>query len=103
MKAKKIDVPEDILALLKQSRLGKRPEPDQEKIALAIYLFQEGVISAGRAAELAGEPRASFELLLGEMGIAPVRYDEADYAREWQAIQQARQQRPCGSCSTLVL
>lgn len=91
MKTKRMPVPEEILALLKQSHLGSRPESDQVRVALATHLFQVGVISVGKAAELAGEPRATFELLLGEMGIPPVRWDEADYQREWQAIQRARQ------------
>ncbi len=93
MKTVRIEVPEDLLALLKHSRLGARPQADQVKLALAIHLFQEAVISIGKAAELAGEPRASFELLLGEMGIPPVRYDEAAYEREWEAIRRAREER----------
>ena len=93
MKTVKVDVPEDLLALLRQSRLGTRPQAEQVKLALAIHLFQEGVISIGKAAALSGEPRANFELLLGEMGIPPVRYDEADYEREWDAIRGAREER----------
>jgi predicted HTH domain antitoxin len=93
MKTVKIDVPEDLLALLKQSRLGGRPQAEQVRLALAIHLFQEAVISIGKAAELAGEPRASFELLLGEMGIPPVRHDETTYEREWEAIRRAREER----------
>ena len=45
------------------------------------------MISIGKAAELAGDPSASFELLLGERDIPPVRYDEVDYERKWHAIQ----------------
>jgi predicted HTH domain antitoxin len=84
-----VEIPEELLALLKRSRLGSRPVTDQVRIALAIHLFQEGVISAGKAAIVAGEPRAAFELLLGEMGIPPVRYDTGDYKRERQAIERA--------------
>lgn len=89
-----VDVPEEVVQLLRQSRLGSRPAAEQVRVALAIHLFQEGIVSIGKAAELAGEPRASFELLLGEMGIPPVRYDLAEYQREWEAIEQARQPRP---------
>ena len=87
-----VEVPEELLALLRQSRLGDRDGEEQVAIALAIHLFQEGLISAGKAAQLAGQPRDTFELLLGELGIPPVRYDEVDYDREWQAIQRARNQ-----------
>lgn len=90
MKTKSIDVPEDLLALLKQSRLGARPQADQVKLTLAIHLFQEGLISAGKAAELAGEPRASFELLLREMDIPAVHYDVADYEQDLRGIAAAK-------------
>ena len=90
MTTRTIDVPEDILVLLRQPRLGGRAEAEQVRMALAIHLFQQGVISVGRAAELAGEPRATFGLLLGEMGIPPVRYDLEDYQADVEAIQRTR-------------
>jgi predicted HTH domain antitoxin len=90
MKTVPIDVPADLLDVLRDSGLGMRPTAEQVALALAIHLFQTGAVSAGRAAELAGEPRATFELLLGELGIPPVRYDESDYERDWQAIRQAQ-------------
>jgi predicted HTH domain antitoxin len=93
MATQKIDVPEEILALLRQSRLGTRPDADRVRLALAIHLFQEGLISVGRAAELAGEPRAIFELLLGDLGIPPVRYDIDDYRADVETIQRARGKR----------
>ncbi|MGI8550991.1 MAG: UPF0175 family protein [Dehalococcoidia bacterium] len=91
MKTATVDVPVDLLKLLDQSRLGNRSVSEQVGLALAIHLFQEGIISVGRAAELAGQPRAPFELLLGAMGIPPVRYEKEDYDREWQTIQRAQQ------------
>ena len=87
-----VEIPDEISHLLMRSRLAGRPVADQVRIALAIQLLQEGVISAGRAAEIAGEPRARFELLLGEMGIPPVRYDTEDFRRERQALERARRQ-----------
>jgi predicted HTH domain antitoxin len=93
MATQKMDVPEELLALLRQSRLGTRPDADRVRLALAIHLFQEGLISAGRAAELAGEPRATFELLLGDLGIPPVRYDVDDYQADVETIQRARGKR----------
>lgn len=94
MKTKKVDVPEEVLSLLKESKLGQRPLADQVKAALAIHLFQEGVISIGKAAEIAGEPRATFELMLGEMGIPAVRYTLEDYRQDGEAFERARQKRP---------
>jgi predicted HTH domain antitoxin len=89
MATRKIDVPEELLTLLRRSRLGTRPDTYQVSLALAIHLFQEGLISVGRAAELAGEPHATFELLLGELGVPLVRYDVDDYQSDFETIQRA--------------
>jgi predicted HTH domain antitoxin len=89
MQTIEIEVPDELLELLKRSRLSTRGVGDQVRIALAIHLFQEGLISVGRAAEIAGEPRAPFELLLGEMGIPPVRYDVDDLQRDREAFDRA--------------
>jgi predicted HTH domain antitoxin len=89
-----VEIPEEVLTLLKGSRLGDRPVAEQVRVALAIHLFQEGVISAGKAAAIAGEPRATFELLLGEMGIPPVRYGLEDYRRDREAFKRARHKGP---------
>ena len=80
-----IEVPDELLALLAESRLGRRAREAQVRAALAVHIFQEGLVSVGRAAELAGEPRASFERLLSELGIPPARLEEADYHRTWPA------------------
>ena len=82
MKTKAVDVPEEILELLQRSHLGGRSGPDQVRTALAIHLFLEGVISVGKAAELAGEPRVDFEWQLVEMGLPTVQYDLADYEQD---------------------
>ena len=79
---------------MKRSRLGDRAPADQVRIALAIQLFQEGVISVGKAAEIAGEQRATFELMLGEMGIPAVRYGLEEYRQDGEAFERARQKRP---------
>jgi predicted HTH domain antitoxin len=85
-----VEVPEDLLELLKQSRIGERPLSNQVRFALAVQLFQEGVISVGKAARMAGEPRPTFELLLGEMGIPPVRYTLEDYKQDTENLEKAR-------------
>lgn len=84
-----VAIPEELLALLKRSRLGHRPLPDQVRTALAIQLLQEGVISTGKAASIAGEPRANFELLLAGMGIPTLRYDVGDLQRDLEAFDRA--------------
>jgi predicted HTH domain antitoxin len=65
------------------------------KIALAIHLYLEGLISIGKAAELAGEPRIDFEWLLSQMGLPVARYDVADYEQDRQAMAEAeRRSKP---------
>jgi len=51
-------------------------------VDLAIKLFDEEIISLGRAAELAGMNRIDFMNLLGEMGIAVVRYSPEELEEE---------------------
>jgi predicted HTH domain antitoxin len=89
MNTRTIEIPEDLLVLFRRSRLGTLPEVEQVRYALAIHLFQEGLITVARAAELSGEPLASFELLLGKMGIPPVRYDVEDFEEDIRNIQAA--------------
>jgi len=89
MPTRTIEVPEEILRLLEGSRLGGRPEAERVKSALAIHLFQEGVISIGKASELAGEPRVSFEWFLVQMGIPTVYYDVSDYEQDLRGLAEA--------------
>lgn len=86
---KTVEVPEELFDLLQRSRLGNRSGADQVKTALAIHLFLEGLISIGKAAELAGESRVDFEWLLVEMGLPTVHYDLADYEQDQLGIAEA--------------
>ena len=90
METVEVGVPEEVLALLKRSRLGDRPVQEQVRSALAIHLFQEGVISVGKAASIAGEPRANFELLLAGMGIPAVHYDVDDLLEDRETMRHVR-------------
>lgn len=89
-----IEMSEDLQALLERSLLGSRPLSEQVRLALAIHLFQEGVISVGKAAELAHEPRSRFERLLVDMGIPPVRYDISDFDQDLEGIAAAERRSP---------
>jgi predicted HTH domain antitoxin len=93
MQTTTVDIPAEIVSLLQESHLGSRPPGDQVKAALAIHLFLEGLVSIGKAAELAGEPRVDFEWLLSQMGLPVVVYDVADYEQDLQAITQV-ERRP---------
>lgn len=84
-----VEVPDELFERLQHSRLARRPIAEQVKIALAIHLFMEGMISIGKAAELAGEPKIEFEWLLSEMGRAIARYDLADLEQDLRVITEA--------------
>ncbi len=89
MRTKQIDVPEEILSLLEESRLGPRTSADRVKAALSIHLFLEGLISIGKAAELADVPRVEFEWLLVSIGLPTVRYELADYDDDLRGLAEA--------------
>jgi predicted HTH domain antitoxin len=93
MSMRTIEVPEEILQLFESSLLSGRADAEPVKTALAIHLFQEGLISMGRAAELAGVPRYDFEWLLVQMGLPTVRYDVSDYERDLGGLEQAEHPR----------
>jgi predicted HTH domain antitoxin len=86
---KTVDVPDEILGLLQGSRPSGRSEADQVKVALGIHLFLEGLVSIGKAAELAEEPRVDFEWLLVELGIPTAHYDLGEYERDQQGLAEA--------------
>lgn len=90
METVEIQVPEELLMLLKRTKLGDRKVDDQVRAALAIHLFQEGLVSVGKAASIAGEPRGTFELLLAEMGIPSLRYDLEDYKQDLESYERVR-------------
>ena len=85
-----VQVPDDLLALLEQSRLPGHTQDERVRVALALHLFQQGVISIGKAAELAGESRMAFEALLADLGNPAVRYDEAMYERDLEGLAAAQ-------------
>jgi len=89
MQTRHVEVPEELFERLHQSRLGRRSDSDQVRIALAIHVYLEGLISIGKAAELVGEPRIDFEWLLSQMGMPVARYDVADYERDLRAMAEA--------------
>ena len=84
-----VEVPEELLRLLKRSGLAKRSEADQVAAALAIHLFLEGIISIGKAAELAGEGRLEFESLVASMGLPVVQYELADCEQDARGFAEA--------------
>ncbi len=57
---------------------------------LAIKLFDENVLSTGRAARLAGLPIAEFLKICSEQGVTVVRYDPNEIEEELNAFGELR-------------
>lgn len=55
---------------------------DELKILLAIKLFEDGVVSLGKASEIAGYSEKAFAELLVHKGIAPIKYSNLDLNKE---------------------
>jgi predicted HTH domain antitoxin len=77
-----ISLPDEFLALL-----GAQPQAaEAAREYIIIGLFQEGRISAGKAAELLGLTRRGFLALLTRKGIDYFRLDLQAWSREVAAI-----------------
>lgn len=55
---------------------------DEVKLLLAIKLLEEGIVSLGKAAEIAGYSEKSFAEILLHKGIAPIKYDNLHLDKE---------------------
>jgi len=55
---------------------------DELKLLLAIKLFEEELISLGKAAEIAGYSEKAFAEILLRKGIPPIKYEKLDLKKE---------------------
>lgn len=78
-----IEIPSEIIH-------ATRMTPEELCRELAIYLFQQGKLSFGKAREMAGLTVWTFQQLLGSRGI-PVHYDLEDYEGERSMLQEIGQ------------
>ncbi len=69
-----IEIPDTVARAI---RLPRKEKQRQLKIELALSLYTQGMLSFGKAAELAEMTKAEFGLLLGQRNI-PRQYDETD-------------------------
>lgn len=70
----RLEIPEKIRQAL---RLPPQRQKQQLLIELALSLYSQGILSFGKARELAGLRKYEFGILLGERDI-PRHYSEAD-------------------------
>ena len=64
-----------------------RMTPQELKRDLAVFLFQQGKLSFGKAREMAGMTAWAFQQLLGSRGIA-VHYDVEEYEEDLQTLRE---------------
>ncbi len=57
---------------------------DEVKLLLAIKLLEEGIVSLGKAAEIAGYSEKAFVEILLHKGISPIKYLKLDLEKELQ-------------------
>ena len=55
---------------------------DEVKLLLAIKLLEEGIVSLGKAAEIAGYSEKAFVEILVHKGIPPIKYSKLDLEKE---------------------
>jgi predicted HTH domain antitoxin len=69
-----IEIPDSVARAM---RIPRKDQQRQLKTELALSLYTQGVLSFGKAAELADMTKLEFGLLLGKRNI-PRQYDETD-------------------------
>ncbi|MGQ9646977.1 MAG: UPF0175 family protein [Thermodesulfobacteriota bacterium] len=57
---------------------------DEIKLFLAIKLLEEGIVSLGKASEIAGHSEKIFAEILIRKGIPPIRFPKIDLEKELQ-------------------
>lgn len=79
-----IEIPEDLVQAIK---LPAAEAPTRLRRELALRLYEKGLLSFGKARELAGMSRWAFHDLLGEEGI-PRRYDVEELEEDLRTLKE---------------
>jgi len=59
---------------------------DEIKLLLAIKLLEEGTVSLGKAAEIAGYTEKAFGVVLVHRGASPLKYTDLDLDKEMRNV-----------------
>jgi predicted HTH domain antitoxin len=75
-----IEVPREVVHITRMT-------PDELRRELAIYLFQQGKLSFGKAREMAGMTAWAFQQLLGSRSV-PVHYTVEEYEQDLKTLKE---------------
>ena len=80
-----VEIPEDAYLTLSSSGYSKRRISTEARRLLAVHLFQNGLLSLGKAAELAGYGLGVFIDFLNELQVPVIDYEEEELEEEFKA------------------
>ncbi|RLF87846.1 UPF0175 family protein [Thermococci archaeon] len=78
-----VSIPQDLAIILK---VNERELPKLVKVYLAIELYREGIVSLGKAAEIAGVSKWEMMEILASKGI-PLQYSEEDLREDVKTLE----------------
>lgn len=83
MQTLRIDYPDSLLDSLHLSRSEFEREA---RLAMAVKLFDQGRLSSGQAAELAGIPKVHFLYEVGQWGVSTLQVEESDLLQDIEVV-----------------
>ncbi len=85
-----VEIPEDAYLTLSSSGYSKGRISTEAKRLLAVHLFQNGLLSLGKAAELAEYGLGVFIDFLNELQVPVIDYEEEELEAEFKAAVESR-------------
>ena len=68
-------------------------DPEEARLLLTMKLFEEGKVSLGKAAEMAGYTKRTYMELLGKRGIPIINYPPEELERELEVLEELAKAR----------
>ena len=86
-----LEIPEDAYLALSSSGYTKKRISWEAKSLFAAHLFERGVLSLGKAAELAEFNLGAFIRFLDELGISVIDYDDDELKAEFESVRKIKE------------